>query len=83
MLGRRTRKVTASCQQQKDSFSGKARRRCFECAFLYDKSENLRGHRGDVSASLTAEEEHWGVGKEGDTIVLTSRELDLWEEPLK
>lgn len=24
----------------------------FECAFLCDKSEDLRGHRGDVSASL-------------------------------
>lgn len=82
MLGRRTRKVTASCQQQKDSFSCKAQRRSFESIFWCDKSENLRGHRGDVSASLLLRKST-GVGKERDTIVLTPYELDLWEELLK
>lgn len=86
MLRRGTRKVTASCQQQKDSFSDKARRRSFECAFLCDKSENFRGPLRGCQRFVTAEEGTLGTlgwGKEGDTIVLTSYELDLWEELLK
>lgn len=47
-----------------------------------DDSENLRGHRGDVSASLLPRK-NTGRAGERHALALTSRELDLWEKLLK